>query len=96
MNSTEAAERIGKALLARTGIAYSVTAGRGTFQSWIVVDIRVDRRALPAAATERLELARHLGFACWKGTILVPGTVAARREYVARALGIDISALNLE
>jgi len=89
MNSSEAASLIEKALRARTGITYSVTAGRGTVQAWIVVDIALERRTLATAAAEREALARHLGFARWEGTILVPGTLAARREYIARALGIE-------
>lgn len=89
MQSSEAAEQIEKALRERTGISYSVTAGRGTFQSWVVIDIAVARRTLATAASEREALAKQLGFDHWEGTILVPGTVAARREYVARALGID-------
>jgi hypothetical protein len=87
MTSTEAAERIEKALRDRTGVAYSVTAGRGTVQSWIVVDIAVERRMLPTAEAERELLARHMGFARWEGTILIAGTDAARRDYLARALG---------
>lgn len=89
MTSTEAAARIAKALKARTGIAYSVTAGRGTIRSWVIVDIAVERRQLPTAAEEREALARQLGFARWEGTILVPGTVEARGEYLARALGVE-------
>lgn len=91
MNSVEAAEQIAKALLERTGIAYSVTAGRGTVQSWIVVDIAVERRTLPTAETEREELARHMGFAHWEGTILIAGTDAARRDYLARARGVELT-----
>ena len=90
MNSTEAAERIEKALLARTGIAYSVTAGRGTMRSWVVVDIAVERRTLPTAAAEREELARQMGFGRWEGTILVPGNAEARSDYLARALGLGL------
>jgi hypothetical protein len=89
MHSSEAAEQIEKALLERSGIRYSVTAGRGTFQSWVVVDIAVERRALATAPVEREALAKLLGFDHWEGTILVPGTVAARREYLSRALGVD-------
>ena len=87
MTSSEAAERIKKALRERTGTAYSVTAGRGTVQSWIVVDIALERRTLPTAEAEREVLARHMGFARWEGTILIAGTDAARRDYLARALG---------
>ncbi|MEX2207107.1 MAG: hypothetical protein WEF50_12835 [Myxococcota bacterium] len=91
MTSLEAAERIAKALLERTGIAYSVTAGRGTVQSWIVVDIAVERRALPTAQAEREELARQMGFAHWEGTILIAGTEKARRDHLARALGTELA-----
>jgi len=90
MTSSEAAQTIEKALRERTGIAYSVTSGRGTVQSWIVVDIAVERRALPTAEAEREELARHMGFARWEGTILIAGTAAARRDYLARALGAEL------
>jgi hypothetical protein len=91
MQASEAAEQIAKALLERTGIHYSVTAGRGTFQSWVVIDIAVVRRALETASAEREQLAKELGFDHWEGTILVPGTDAARREYLGRALGVDSS-----
>lgn len=91
MTSREAAERIARALHERTGITYSVTAGRGTVQSWIVVDIAVERRALPTAQAEREELARHMGFQRWEGTILIAGTEKARRAYLARALGTELA-----
>lgn len=87
MTAIEAARQIEKALRERTGVAYSVTAGRGTVQSWIVVDIAVERRTLETADEEREELARHLGFGRWEGTILVAGTESARSDYLARALG---------
>ena len=88
MDSREAAARIAAALRARTGIAYSVTAGRETIRSWVIVDIAVERRQLSTASAEREALARHLGLARWEGTILVPGTESARREFLERALGI--------
>ncbi len=91
MTSTEAAEQIEKALRERTGIAYSVTAGRGTVQSWIVVDIAVERRTLPTAEAEREDLARHMGFGRWEGTILIAGTDDARRDYLARARGAGLT-----
>ena len=79
MTATEAAEQIEKALRERTGIGYSVTTGCGTVQSWIEIDISVERRALPSAQAEREVLAREMGFAGWEGAILVAGTDAARR-----------------
>lgn len=87
MNAKDAAEQIAGALKDRTGIDYSVTWGRGTMRSWIVIDIAPERRSLPTARAEREALARHLGYARWEGTILVRGTVAARREHLERALG---------
>ncbi len=92
MNSTEAAEQIARALKTRTGITYSVTAGRGTMRSWLIIDIAVERRSLPTAMAEREALARYLGFPRWDGTILVKGTEDARREHLARALGVERSA----
>lgn len=91
MNATDAAEQIARALKDRTGIDYSVTAGRGTMRSWIVIDIAPERRRLPTARAEREALARQLGYARWEGTILVKGTEAARREHIDRALGLDCS-----
>lgn len=91
MNARDAADQIARALRDRTGIDYSVTAGRGTMRSWIVIDIARERRGLPTARAEREALARHLGYARWEGTILVRGTEAARREHLDRALGPDRS-----
>lgn len=90
MNATDAAEQIARSLKDRTGIDYSVTAGRGTMRSWIVIDIAPERRRLPTARAEREALARLLGYARWEGTILVKGTEAARREHLDRALGLDL------
>ncbi len=91
MTASEAAEQIESALRDRTGIAYSVTVGHGSVQSWIAVDIAMERRELPTAQVEREDLARHMGFARWEGTILIAGTEAARRDYLARALGCELT-----
>jgi hypothetical protein len=91
LGRNEVIQVIRKALKDRSGKPWSVTGGRGTSWGWITIQAPPSRRDGDGmTAADRAELASLLGIdhAHFQG-VSVPASIAYRREYVARARGLD-------
>jgi hypothetical protein len=91
MTRDDAIYLISESLRERSGRSWSVTGGRGTARSWIIISAAPERRNYLGAMCEadREELGRLLGLrrpAEHHGET-VPATYY--REYVARAAGLE-------
>jgi hypothetical protein len=91
----EAIAAIRKALRARSGLTWSVTGGRGTGWGWITITAPPARRTAHGDMTDddARQLHAMLGLPNRsRQFVLVPASAAHRREYVARAEGLPVTA----
>lgn len=90
----DAIKIIRQALKERSGKTWSVTGGRGTAWGWIEIQAPPARRVQPydyTSEAECAELGELLGLdrpAHCQG-VSIPASGAYRREYVARARGLE-------